>query len=195
MRRPLVVSRCGATAAFAVGVIVASLMSGAGASAPRAAIPALERCSFLELWVDEGWWLQVGRNEPAAYGFGALPNRVTVKAGTFTVDEVYRAVIDHVATPHPDARVTVVFGPMASGYEGWVFALEGADPFVFELLPPPIANAIGPSTTASSKTRSARSIRSGPERRSCNRSARPAARRWTSGPESAADEGDGVAMT
>ncbi len=130
----MVVSPCGATAAFAVGVIVASLMSGAGASAPRAAIPALERCSFLELWVDEGWWLQVGRNEPAAYGFGALPNRVTVKAGTFTVDEVYRAVIDHVATPHPDARVTVVFGPMASGYEGWVFALEGADPFVFEFL-------------------------------------------------------------
>lgn len=119
---------------LALSVILASAVGAAGASGPRAAIPPLERCTFLELRIDEGWWLQVRRSEPAAYGYGALPQRVVVKAGTFTLDEVYRAVIDHVVAPYPDAAVTVVFGPMAAGFEGRVFALRDAKPLVSELM-------------------------------------------------------------
>jgi len=81
----------------------------------------------------QGWWVQIRKDEPAAYGFGALPQRVSVKEGTFSLEDVYRAVIDHVVEPYPDASVTVLFSPMASGDEGRVFALDVAGPLVTEL--------------------------------------------------------------
>ena len=83
--------------------------------------------------MDEGWWVQIRKDEPAAYGFGALPQRVAVKEGTFSLEAVYEAIIDHVAEPTSGAPVTVLFSPMASGDEGRVFALDGAGPFVTEL--------------------------------------------------------------
>ena len=88
--------------------------ASAAASALPASIPGLERCTLLELRMAEGWWVQIRKDEPAAYGFGALPQRVSVKEGPLSLEAVYRAIIDHVVEPYPDAPVTVLFSPMAS---------------------------------------------------------------------------------
>lgn len=132
-RRCLGALRLRPTVGLALSVILLAAIGGAHASAPRAAIPTLDQCRFLELRMTEGWWLLIRRDEAAAYGFGALAKRVVVKEGTFSLDELYGAVIDHVVAPYPDAPVTVVFSPMAPGYEGWVFALARDGPDVSEL--------------------------------------------------------------
>jgi hypothetical protein len=120
-------------ARLALWVALLCAIGAAQASAPRSAIPALDQCRFLELRMTEGWFLQIRRDQPALYGFGALPKVVFVKVGTFSLDEVYGAVIDHVVAPYPDARVNVVFSPMAPGYEGRVFALAADGPDVSAL--------------------------------------------------------------
>jgi hypothetical protein len=81
----------------------------------------------------EGWWLQVRKKEPAAYGFGALPQRVIVKEGTFSFDSIYKYILGGVVDPYPNAEVTAIFSPMAPGHEGRVFALRIADSVVSEL--------------------------------------------------------------
>lgn len=129
-RRPLLLVPA---ARLALWLALLCAVGGVQASAPRSAIPARDDCRFLELRMAEGWFLQIRRDEAAVYGFGALPKLVFVKAGTFAMDEVYDAVIGHVVAPYPDDRVSVVFGPMAPGYEGRVFALAADGPDVSEL--------------------------------------------------------------
>jgi hypothetical protein len=120
-------------ARLALWMALLCVVGAAQASAPRSAIPARDQCRFLELRMAEGWFLQIRRDQAAAYGFGALAKLVFVEAGTFSLDEIYGAVIDHVVAPYPDARVNVVFSPMAPGYEGWVFALAADGPDVSAL--------------------------------------------------------------
>ena len=120
-------------ARLALSLAVLCAIGTAQASARRSAIPARDQCDFLELRMAEGWFLQIRRNQATVYGFGALSKVAFVKAGTFSLDEVYGAVIDHVVAPYPDARVSVVFSPMAPGYEGRVFALAADGPDVSEL--------------------------------------------------------------
>ncbi len=124
------------TGPLAVVVLLLALATGFGSAAAEtafSAIPGPERCRFLELRIEDGWWLQLRRDGPAAYGFGALPQRVLVEGGTFAFDEVYAAVIGHLAEAQSGARVTVVFSPMAAGFEGQVFALKDADTLASEL--------------------------------------------------------------
>ena len=117
-----------------VWLILWPMLAAASVSAgPAAAVPSLEDCTVLELRLAGGWWVQIRRDRPAAYGFGALPQRVAVKEGTLSLEEVYRAVIDRVVAPASGAPVSVIFSPMAPGEEGRVFALEAAGPFVTEL--------------------------------------------------------------
>ena len=118
--------------AIAVWLLLWATLAAA-AAAPTAAIPSREDCTVLELRLVGGWWVQIRRDRPAAYGFGALPRRVAVKPGTFSLDEVYRTVIDRVVAPASGAPVNVIFSPMAPGEEGRVFAVEAAGPFVTEL--------------------------------------------------------------
>jgi len=118
---------------FALCMMLLWVIAGAQASAPRSAIPTLDQCRFLELRMTEGWFVQIRRDQAAEYGFGALAKVVFVKAGTFSMDEVYAAVIDHVVAPYLDAQVNLVFSPMAPGYEGRVFALAADGPDVNEL--------------------------------------------------------------
>ena len=123
----------------ALWLILWAMLAAASVSAgPTASVPSLEDCTVLELRLAGGWWVQIRRDRPAAYGFGALAQRVAVKEGTFALEDVYRAVIDRVAAPTSDAplsdaAVSVIFSPMAPGEEGRVFALEAAGPFVTEL--------------------------------------------------------------
>jgi len=119
-------------AKLAVWPLLWTLLAAAAVT-PTAAIPSLEHCTVLELRLDEGWWLQIRRDRPAAYGFGALPQRVVVKPGTFSFEAFYRAVIDRVSASASGAPVTVIFAPMAAGQEGRVFALEDAGSYVTEL--------------------------------------------------------------
>lgn len=118
-------------------VLALALVMGLGESAAAtalSAIPDQDRCAFLEIRLEDGWWLQLRRSEPAAYGFGALPQRVIVETGTFSLEAVYDAIIDRVVEAYPNARFTVLFSPMAPGYDGRVFALRGADALVSDLL-------------------------------------------------------------
>ena len=111
------------TASF-VALLLAAWLAGPAASAPRSAIPRPENCELIELRHAGGWWLQLRRNEPASYGFGALPVRVIVKEQTFSFEEIYRDTIDAVGEAYPGAPVTIMFSPMAAGYEDTVFALN-----------------------------------------------------------------------
>lgn len=117
-------------------ILFMALLTGFGASArpePPTTIPSRDHCMLLELRMDEGWWLQIRRDEPAAYGFGALPQRVSVKTGTFSLEKVYLDIIDGVVESYPEAPVTVLFSPMAAGHDGRVFALKIDDAAVSEL--------------------------------------------------------------
>ena len=108
-------------------------MSSAAASELAPNVPSLEDCTLLELRMSEGWWLQIRKNEPAAYGFGALPQRVYVNEGTFSLERVYKEIIEGVGEPYPNARVSVIFAPMTPGQEGRVYGLLGADRYVSAL--------------------------------------------------------------
>ncbi len=121
------VALCVVSLTLAIGVAVS------GAFAPPSMIPTLEQCTFLELRMAGGWWIQFRRNEPADYGYGPLPHRVSVTEKTFSLEDIYREFIDVVVDPYPEARTTVAFRPMAPGHEGRVFALNGADAAVSEL--------------------------------------------------------------
>lgn len=102
------------------------------ALAQPSAVPSQERCTFLELRLDGGWWLQIHRDRPAAYGFGALPHAVAVNEGTFSIDTVYEKIIQAVVESHRGTHVTVTFSPMP-GNEGRGFGVVGADTIVSEL--------------------------------------------------------------
>lgn len=112
---------------------LAAGLGGSAASAQPNAIPILERCTRLTLYMADGWWLQIRRNGPALYGFGALPQRVIVKEGTFSIERVYRDIIDGVEETYSDTQFAVVFSPMPSGQEGAVYALKDAGGVVPEL--------------------------------------------------------------
>lgn len=120
-------------ATAALVVLWAALAAAGAGAAPPATVPSLEDCTLVELRMAEGWWVQIRKDRSAGYGFGALPQRVAVKAGTFSFEVVYRAVIDRAVAPVSDDPVTILFSPMAPGEEGRVFALEAAGPFVAEL--------------------------------------------------------------
>ena len=116
-----------------VALTLAIGVAASGVSAPPSMIPTLEQCTFLELRMDGGWWIQFRKNEPADYGYGALPQRVSVTEETFSFEDIYREIIEVVVEPHGEARVTVAFRPMAPGHEGRVFAVNAADAAVSEL--------------------------------------------------------------
>ena len=64
---------------LALWLILWPMLAEASVSAaPTAAIPSVEDCTVLELRLAGGWWVQIRRDRPAAYGFGALAQRVIV---------------------------------------------------------------------------------------------------------------------
>lgn len=118
-------------------------------SAETPVFPAMDECDTISFRMSEGWWVNVEHDGSGAYGFGALPDRISLKPSSFDFETIYRWAKNHLdeQKPHAELPSITVSCYRRMQENGVTFHITDR-PWVLDLFRMARANAVKPKNEA-----------------------------------------------